>query len=162
MPSDFSTFWRTVSPILGNRPLESKRTKVRLDLDSNNLNFGGWTAERVGMEDSRMDVRIKTSSWTPIGSWNLKVLTSWKKSLVDSDSVWPVYGIHILFNPWSKGEEKSGGMNKTSKFIISEDQTFMENTEEREEYVLNDAGKIWRGTHKSIEPCPWLYGQVNG
>ena len=36
----------------------------------------------------------------------------------------------------------------------------MENESEREEYVLNDRGRIWIGTMNDYEGLPWNFGQV--
>lgn len=35
----------------------------------------------------------------------------------------------------------------------------MPNADERDEYVLNDVGKIWRGTHAAPKATAWSYGQ---
>ena len=35
----------------------------------------------------------------------------------------------------------------------------MENENERDEYVLNDHGAIWRGSVSSSGPCNWNFGQ---
>lgn len=31
----------------------------------------------------------------------------------------------------------------------------------RDEYVLNDQGIIWRGTHDQMKPTHWNFAQVN-
>ena len=43
---------------------------------------------------------------------------------------------------------------------FADDKVFMENRNEREEYVLNEYGSIWRGTHHNNRPLPWNYGQA--
>jgi len=48
----------------------------------------------------------------------------------------------IICNPWCE-----------------KDQTYMANEEERQEYVLNDTGYIWRGTKDHSTPCHWNFGQ---
>ena len=35
----------------------------------------------------------------------------------------------------------------------------MENENDRDEYVLNDHGAIWRGSVSSSGPCNWNFGQ---
>lgn len=37
----------------------------------------------------------------------------------------------------------------------------MKDNDARNEYVLNDNGIIWRGTHERLKPTPWSYSQVN-
>jgi len=52
--------------------------------------------------------------------------------------------IYILFNPWCE-----------------EDAVYMQNEEEREEYVMNDTGKVWVGTHRNARGRPWVFGQFD-
>ena len=44
--------------------------------------------------------------------------------------------------------------------IILEDEVFLPSAEERDEYVLNDVGKIWKGTYLQPKVIVWAYGQV--
>lgn len=43
---------------------------------------------------------------------------------------------------------------------FSEDDVFLDSEEERQEYVLNDSGIIFRGVEKHIQAQGWNYGQV--
>lgn len=52
--------------------------------------------------------------------------------------------IYILFNPW-----------------CPQDGVYMENEEERKEYVENENGKIWCGTFKKPTGKPWIFGQFD-
>lgn len=44
---------------------------------------------------------------------------------------------------------------------FSEDDVFLDSEEERQEYVLNDSGIIFRGVEKHIRAQGWNYGQVS-
>jgi hypothetical protein len=52
--------------------------------------------------------------------------------------------VHILFNPWD-----------------SDDAVYLASDAERAEYVLNENGQIWRGSHSSNSPKAWRYDQFN-
>ena len=44
--------------------------------------------------------------------------------------------------------------------IITEDDVYLESAAEREEYVLNKTGLIFRGTSKNPTPLHWNFAQV--
>lgn len=44
---------------------------------------------------------------------------------------------------------------------LSEDDVFLASEEERQEYVLNDSGVIFRGVEKCIRAQGWNFGQVS-
>ena len=50
--------------------------------------------------------------------------------------------IFVLFNAW-----------------CPEDSVYLEDEAHRNEYVMNDTGAIWVGTHRDNEPIPWNFGQ---
>jgi len=44
--------------------------------------------------------------------------------------------------------------------ILTEDDSFVENSEEIDDYVLSSQGVIWRGNNRQKLPMFWDYGQV--
>ena len=78
----------------------------------------------------------------PIGMWEASIETSYeaerwstKKQVIDL----PLY---ILFNPF-----------------ISTDPTYMPNQAERQEYMMEEVGKIYGGTSNATKGRPWVFGQ---
>ena len=43
---------------------------------------------------------------------------------------------------------------------LADDAVYMENDQQRNEYVMEDSGYIWRGTSHRPEKIPWNFGQV--
>ena len=44
---------------------------------------------------------------------------------------------------------------------MSGDAVFMPEWQSKEEYVLNDQGIIWRGTHSQMKTTHWNFAQVS-
>ena len=43
-----------------------------------------------------------------------------------------------------------------------DDQVYMANAKERDEYVMNDTGRVYMGTAVNPHGRPWAFGQVCG
>lgn len=45
-------------------------------------------------------------------------------------------------------------------YFVTEDDSFVESSEEIDDYILSPQGVIWRGNHRQRLPMYWDYGQV--
>ncbi|CAL4121087.1 unnamed protein product, partial [Meganyctiphanes norvegica] len=66
----------------------------------------------------------------------------------NDEGLWYVYSDHtdvyILFNPW-----------------CFDDNVYMEDEMKREEYVMNDYGKVYMGAYRRCRGRPWAFGQFD-
>ena len=46
-------------------------------------------------------------------------------------------------------------------YLVSEDQVYLEDKDEREEYVMNEAGRIFVGNSFWPGSRPWVFGQFS-
>lgn len=92
------------------------------------------------VEGNTMSVLIKPAVTCPVTQWKLDIDTKLIAGSSRSHSIQtPIY---ILFNPYCR-----------------DDQVFMENRDERKEYLLNDTTLIWRGSYNRMRPSVWKIGQ---
>ncbi|CAB3257332.1 unnamed protein product [Arctia plantaginis] len=102
-----------------------------------------WSAKMLDVQGNTVSFQLSTPVTAPVGSWVLRVVTRLKSSpqraVYDFDQ-----DLYILFNPWNP-----------------DDQTYMEDTQLLQEYVMNDVGKVWVGPLKTTRGKPWAYGQFD-
>ncbi|XP_025075960.1 protein-glutamine gamma-glutamyltransferase K-like [Pomacea canaliculata] len=136
--------------VVGSRPQESKGTLLRLKVDLNNLvrrytQSGLWSTHVSDVREQELDVTVLPSANTIIGKYKLYV----ESSVRGKDGEYRRYelednDIYIIFNPW-----------------CLEDVVYMEDPKQREEYVLNEKGRIWVGTINNNTGRPWNFAQFD-
>ncbi|KAG0729864.1 Annulin [Chionoecetes opilio] len=99
----------------------------------------GWSASLITATDKEIKLSVTTSPGAVIGEWQVEADV---KSAGQTHSYPCPQPIYLLFNCW-----------------CPDDTTYLEKEAERQEYVVNDFGLIWRGTAKMLRPCPWNFGQ---
>ncbi|XP_057672514.1 hemocyte protein-glutamine gamma-glutamyltransferase-like [Diorhabda carinulata] len=89
-------------------------------------------------------LNVRIPPHVQVGVWNCSLITTiaGKRGMRKDYNV--ENDVYIIFNPWCK-----------------EDGVYMENEEERNEYVLNETGKIWTGTFKKPKGKHWIFGQFD-
>ncbi|KAM4738489.1 protein-glutamine gamma-glutamyltransferase K-like [Anableps anableps] len=126
----------------GPLPAVAKGTHVIVPLVEE-LEDNRWEATVVKQEDNRIKLSVNSLPTAVIGGYQLTVETSCANGQATSEHD-PANDIYMLFNPWCE-----------------DDSVFMDSEEERQEYVLNDVGRIYYGTQHQIGERTWDYGQFN-
>lgn len=128
---------------IGPQPKESKNTLIHMDLDGI---FDGldWGSELKDFRDNEVTVVIKAGADCIIGIWQFIVHTSIKSIPKEINRYVNKHPIYILFNAWCK-----------------DDQVYLDDEVERDEYVLHDSGNIFTGSARAIGRKPWNFGQFD-
>lgn len=50
-------------------------------------------------------------------------------------------------------------INGVMHFNISDDSVYLSEEADRNEYILNDVGKVWMGSYKEPKGRRWVFGQ---
>ncbi|XP_073930569.1 protein-glutamine gamma-glutamyltransferase 6 [Castor canadensis] len=97
-----------------------------------------WTAAKEVQSGNTVTVSLTSPPDAIIGRYLLRARPSSRRKHSDRK----LGEFVLLFNPW-----------------CPEDDVFLASEEERQEYVLNDSGIIFRGVEKHIRAQGWNYGQ---
>ncbi|XP_038574679.1 protein-glutamine gamma-glutamyltransferase K [Micropterus salmoides] len=126
----------------GPLPMVSKGTHVIVPL-VDHLEDERWEAKIVEQNGNKIKLSVNSPASAVIGLYGLTVTTSSSKGK-EATTHNSSKNIVMLFNPWCE-----------------EDTVFMDEEEERKEYVLNDIGRIYYGTEKQIGARTWNFGQFH-
>lgn len=86
-----------------------------------------------------------------VDGWKLEASDDGLTLHVPPNAIVGVYAVSL-------GEEK-GAMTVLFNPWCEDDECYMEDEDQRNEYVLNDNGRIWVGSAKSLSGRPWLFAQ---
>ncbi|XP_068605363.1 protein-glutamine gamma-glutamyltransferase K isoform X2 [Brachionichthys hirsutus] len=143
-----------------NRPFEADTDKLRLDLKTGSLPMVSkgthvivplvdqledkrWGAEITEANGNRIKLSVNSPASAVCGVYGLTVTCS--SSGGEAGTAFASgENVVMLFNPWCE-----------------EDIVFLDDEDERKEYVLNDTGRIYYGTEKQIGSRTWNYGQFH-
>ncbi|KAM6938006.1 protein-glutamine gamma-glutamyltransferase K-like [Lycodopsis pacificus] len=126
----------------GPLPTVSKRTHVIIPLVEE-VKDGRWEAAVVRQDDKKMMLSVNSPPTAVIGRYQLTVETTCANGQAVSTHD-PANDIYMLFNPWCE-----------------DDTVFLDSEDERQEYVLNDIGRIYYGTSNQIGVRTWNHGQFD-
>lgn len=124
----------------GRRPQLSRGTLIRVPFVEN-LDPTCWSAKILSADGYYMEVEVMPAADAYVGKYSMFVETvttvGQKKATFRTKHDLPMY---LLFNPW-----------------CTLDQVYLDNDAEREEYLMNERGRIWTG--KPTRSRPWNFGQ---
>ncbi|XP_026726770.1 annulin-like [Trichoplusia ni] len=109
-------------------------------LESGPGSVGGWSATYVGQENSLLTVSVCAAADCIVAAWRFDIDTRLNGS--SSLTYTHTQPIYILFNPWC---------------IV--DNVYMPGDGHRDEYVLDDAGLIFKGVYNNFKSLPWYFAQ---
>merc|ERR1739838_1150540 len=132
---------------IGPNPSVPKRTRIVLPVFSRS-EFERvpyqWDSRILLQEPHKITVEVNIPGSCPVGLWRCVLETASK----DNPEVRLQYRcqeeMYVIFNPFEK-----------------EDPVFMEDDEQRYEYVINDSGKVYTGGYRNVRGRPWIYGQFD-
>ncbi|KAK2492212.1 hypothetical protein MC885_003391 [Smutsia gigantea] len=120
-------------------PQASETLRTKAIFQTSELEVGkSWTATKEAHAGSTLSVSLTSPPDAVIGRYLLSTRISSRRKHSDRK----LGEFVLLFNPW-----------------CPEDDVFLASEEERQEYVLNDSGIIFRGVEKHIRAQGWNYGQ---
>nr|XP_054774840.1 protein-glutamine gamma-glutamyltransferase K-like [Lytechinus pictus] len=123
-------------------PRPTDGTVINLDINGTNKD-GNWMAKMESSEDKSIKVTVNSAPNAIVGTY--KVTVKVENSANGMETVFPqTRKVWVLFNPWCK-----------------QDVVYMEDKAERDEYVMADTGRIWRGSERNNRPKPWVFGQFD-
>ncbi|XP_053544817.1 protein-glutamine gamma-glutamyltransferase 5-like [Bombina bombina] len=123
----------------GNKYQEPYRERITFSLSTINSKTD-WSASVTSSSDNSVQISVFPPANATIGLHNLKVQINNQRLNISH-----LLGEFIaLFNPW-----------------CPEDSVFLENEEERKEYVMNENGFVYVGNADWIVQQSWNYGQFD-
>ncbi|XP_064640314.1 protein-glutamine gamma-glutamyltransferase K-like isoform X2 [Lineus longissimus] len=129
----------------GDNPKVSKDTEIHVT-PGKSVKNSEWGAQRVGDSGNDVTYKLMTPANAVVDEWSMIVQTIFdhKNEKMNRYRYKVKDTFYVLFNAWCK-----------------EDTVYMANEEERQEYVLEQIGLIWRGSAGANGPMMWNYKQFD-
>jgi len=105
-----------------------------------------WIETKTNADESRtVTLHVHIPAGAPVGRYTLSKAFVRNRGKVDPTDDHPLdKPLNILFNPWK-----------------NTDAVYLANDTDRNEYVLNQTGRLWQGSKDSNAPISWRYDQFN-
>ena len=152
--------------LTGSYPSVPKGTKGIVNLEANSFDRGlrgvspepllganakarhDWTATYLRSAGSnhkpRFEARVSIPVSAPVGLWRLRIETRYGDKWSEPKNVFKTQDpFYVLFNPYDE-----------------DDPVFLPHQAGLEEYVYNETGKLYGGSHNKVQGRPWVFGQL--
>jgi len=129
----------------GSRPQESKGSVLRIPVrEKAGEDAEQWTATLTDHDEESISVNIRPSAEAIVGRYHtyVETVTHADGETFQTRTEFDGDMFVVLFNPWCK-----------------DDQVYLADEEERNEYVLNERGRLYQGSARYIFDKPWNFGQ---
>lgn len=103
-----------------------------------------WDISIDRLDGNTITFQVQIPVSAPVGLWNCWIQTSRYGQRDNSRDYKCEEDIYVLFNPW-----------------CHEDAVYLDSDSNRNEYVLNEQGKIWCGTWRQPKGRKWIFGQFD-
>lgn len=126
------------------KPSYGHGTLVGTALKNNSFDLGDpleWGAAVYEVHGDILEIVVKPAAQAPVTSWKLDIDTKLDDG-PSSKSFSLKKPFYVLFNPW-----------------CVDDQVFMADQSNLDEYIAADTSLIWRGSYNRLRPSVWKFGQ---
>lgn len=107
-------------------------------------NHEEWDLRVVEKNGTKVTLEVQVPTDAPVGVWMASVEVSLRQDRTVRHLIRSEHLTYILFNPWNKN-----------------DATYLPEEDKRQEYVLNDVGKVWVGSYPTARGRHWVFGQFD-
>ncbi|EFX83535.1 hypothetical protein DAPPUDRAFT_301901 [Daphnia pulex] len=132
----------------GPNPQVTKGTKVVLPFRMNQREFNRapqkWDMRLHQQEGFNITFQVHIPANALVGLWRVTIETTTATPGARVDEFRFKDDIYILFNPFCR-----------------DDPVYLDNEELRKEYLMNESGKVYVGTHNRPKGRRWIYGQFS-
>jgi len=132
---------------IGPNPSVPKKTRIMVPLVVKN-DFDRapyqWDARILNDEPRKITVEVNIPATCSVGLWRCVLETASRENPEVRLQYRCQEEMYVIFNPFER-----------------DDPVFMENDEQRYEYVISDAGKVYTGGYRNVRGRPWVYGQFD-
>lgn len=135
----------TLQFVTGRKPIQSKGTVISVH-KVRELQPGTWGYQITGVDEKKVNIKVCTSASSIVGKYQLFVDTIHRPKDGAPQKCRHCHpdDVFIIFNPWCET-----------------DSVYLEEETHREEYVLNETGRIWMGTVGKFCVRPWNFAQFD-